>query len=143
MGEERSDKGLIHHQPRHLGIPLLSPGLPFQADLRRSPPGDLASPTADHPSRPSCLHSTSRRILAVIDNMADDEERRKAAREKRKQAGSGETTRENAKEQLQNGVTAAKDTVNKAGEFVTPVLDGVMDAIGGVSPSSQRWLHLS
>lgn len=69
--------------------------------------------------------------------MADDEdERKKAARKKRDEAGSAAAVkRDNARAQVQNGVAAAKETVSKAGEFVTPVVDGVMDFVGGVSRS--------
>lgn len=67
--------------------------------------------------------------------MSDDEERRKAARAARKNA-SAEPGRENAKAKLKNGVDSAKETANRAGEFVTPLIDGVIDAFGGVSVTS-------
>ena len=65
--------------------------------------------------------------------MADEEERNKESRKKRDDTGASAVRRENAKAQVQNGVAAAKETVTKAGEFVSPVVDGVMDFVGGVS----------
>lgn len=74
------------------------------------------------------LESSQRPIVI----MSEDEERRKAARAARREA-SAEPGRDNAKAKLKNGVESVKDTANKAGEFVTPVVDGVIDALGGVN----------
>jgi hypothetical protein len=42
-------------------------------------------------------------------------------------------TREEAKKKITEGVETAQTAVSKAGGFVTPFIDGVVDALGGVS----------
>jgi len=42
-------------------------------------------------------------------------------------------TREEAKKKITEGVETAQTAVSKAGGFVTPLIDGVVDALGGVS----------
>jgi chorismate synthase len=48
-------------------------------------------------------------------------------------AGSGVPTRDAAKKKIQNTVESAQSAVSSAGGFVTPVVDGVVDALGGVN----------
>ena len=42
-------------------------------------------------------------------------------------------TREEAKKEITEGVETAQTAVSKAGGFVSPLIDGVVDALGGVS----------
>ena len=42
-------------------------------------------------------------------------------------------SREAAKEKITKGVESAQTAVSQAGGFVSPVIDGVVDALGGVS----------
>ena len=42
-------------------------------------------------------------------------------------------SREEARKKITEGVETAQTAVSKAGGFVTPLIDGVVDALGGVS----------
>lgn len=41
-------------------------------------------------------------------------------------------SREEAKKKLQEGVESAQSAISTAGGFVTPIVDGLVDALGGV-----------
>ena len=41
-------------------------------------------------------------------------------------------SREDAKKKLQEGVESAQSAISTAGGFVTPIVDGLVDALGGV-----------
>jgi len=42
-------------------------------------------------------------------------------------------SREEAKKNISKGVDAAQGAISTAGGFVSPIVDGVVDALGGVS----------
>jgi hypothetical protein len=42
-------------------------------------------------------------------------------------------TREEAKETIAKGVESAQGAISTAGGFVSPIIDGLVDALGGVS----------
>jgi chorismate synthase len=72
--------------------------------------------------------------------MADETPEAAKARRARRAAKSAEAegdskvpSRDEAKKKIQNGVESAQNAMSSAGGFVTPVVDGVVDALGGVS----------
>jgi hypothetical protein len=43
------------------------------------------------------------------------------------------SSQEEAKKKLREGVESAQSAISTAGGFVTPIVDGLVDALGGVS----------